>query len=165
MRNGAYQIMPPLTAAEYAALKADIAAHGVQVAVELDEAGNVLDGHHRVRACRELAIVNYPSLVRVGLTEEQKIEHALVLNLVRRHLTPVQRRAVVAELRHQGWSMPRIAARLQIAVGTVHGDLANFSKLKSWAFPARSVGKDGKSRPALRPAGKREDLARGEKLA
>jgi hypothetical protein len=29
MRNGSYQIMPPLTAAEYAALKADIAAHGV----------------------------------------------------------------------------------------------------------------------------------------
>ena len=55
MRNGAYQIMPPLTAAEYAALKADIAEHGVLVAVEMDEEGNVLDGHHRVRACQELA--------------------------------------------------------------------------------------------------------------
>ena len=87
MRNGAYQIMPPLTAAEYAALKADIAAHGVQVAVEMDEAGNVLDGHHRVRACQELAIANSPSLVRVGLNEDQKLAHALALNLVRRHLT------------------------------------------------------------------------------
>src|ERR1700694_5881422 len=64
MRNGSYQIMPPLTAAEYAALKADIAAHGVQVAVEMDEEGHVLDGHHRVRACQELAIANSPSLVR-----------------------------------------------------------------------------------------------------
>jgi len=135
--------MPALTAAEYAALKADIAAHGVQVAVEMDDEGHVLDGHHRVRACQELGIANYPSLVRVGLTEEQKIEHALALNLVRRHLTTAQRRAVVAELRHQGWSMPRIAARLQIAVGTVHGDLANFAKLKSWAFPACILGKDG----------------------
>jgi len=43
--------MPPLTAEEYATLKADIAAHGVQVAVEVDDEGNVLDGHHRVRAC------------------------------------------------------------------------------------------------------------------
>ena len=108
MRNRSYQIMPPLTAAEYAALKADIAAHGVQVAVELDEAGNVLDGHHRVRACQELGIANYPSLVRVGLTEEQKIEHALALNLVRRHLTTAQRRALGLKLRQRGWSSPAL---------------------------------------------------------
>jgi len=69
-----------------------------------------------------------------------------------RHLTTAHRRALGLKLRKRGWSSPRIAARLQVAVGTVHRDLANFSKLKSWAFPARSVGKDGKSRPALRPA-------------
>jgi hypothetical protein len=152
MRKGSYQIMPPLTAAEYAALTADIAAHGVLVPVEIDEQGQILDGHHRVKACAELGIPTWPTLVRPGLSEDEKVDHALTLNLARRHLTPGQRRAVVGALRHQGWSMPRIAARLQIAVGTVHGDLANFSKLKSSAFPARIVGKDGKSRPALRPA-------------
>ena len=46
----AYQLLPPLTYDEYQALKADIATRGVQVPIERDEAGNVLDGHHRLRA-------------------------------------------------------------------------------------------------------------------
>ncbi len=147
-----YQVLPPLTAEEYGALKADIAGHGVLVPVEIDEQGQILDGHHRVKACAELGITTWPTLVRPGLSEDEKVAHALSLNLTRRHLTPGQRRAVVVALRQQGWSMPRIAQRLQVAVGTVHGDLANFSKLKSRVLPARSIGKDGKSRPALRPA-------------
>ena len=85
----AYQILPPLTADEYAALKADIAAHGVLVPVELDEAGQVLDGHHRLRAAAELGLAEVPTVVRTGLSEDAKREHALRLNLLRRHLGPV----------------------------------------------------------------------------
>jgi hypothetical protein len=94
-----YQVMPPLTDEEYEALKADIAERGVQVPVEYDEDGNILDGYHRVRACQELGITDWPKVVRRGLTEEQKIEHALALNLHRRHLTREQRRELVARLR------------------------------------------------------------------
>lgn len=85
----AYQILPPLAADEYAALKADVARHGVLVPVELDEAGCVLDGHHRLRAAHELGLAEVPTLVRSGLSEEEKREHALRLNLLRRHLGPV----------------------------------------------------------------------------
>ena len=46
-----YQVMPPLSPEEYAALKADIATRGVLFPVEYDEDGNILDGHHRVKAC------------------------------------------------------------------------------------------------------------------
>jgi ParB-like chromosome segregation protein Spo0J len=92
----AYQILPPLGADEYAALKADIARHGVLVPVELDAAGHVLDGHHRLRAAHELGIAELPTLVRTGLSEDAKREHALRLNLLRRHLGPVMARQRVA---------------------------------------------------------------------
>jgi hypothetical protein len=51
-----YQLLPDLTEAEYAALKAHIAAWGIQVPVVRDELGHTLDGHHRERAARELGI-------------------------------------------------------------------------------------------------------------
>lgn len=91
-----YQVMPPLTDEEFAALKADIAARGVQVPVEYDEMGNVLDGHHRVQACFDLGITHWPRLIRHGLAEDEKRRHARRLNLDRRHLDREQRRSLIA---------------------------------------------------------------------
>jgi site-specific DNA-methyltransferase (adenine-specific) len=85
----AYQLFPPLRDEEYQALKADIAKRGVMVPVERDEGGRVLDGHHRVRACRELGLPDPPAVTRSGLDEPGKVEHALKANLLRRHLGPV----------------------------------------------------------------------------
>jgi len=87
--SGQYQLFNPLRAEEYEALRADIAKRGVLVPVELDEDGHILDGHHRVRACNELGI-DYPTVVRAGLDEGGKFEHVLKMNLLRRHLTPVE---------------------------------------------------------------------------
>lgn len=92
--------MPPLSADERAALKADIASRGVQVPVEYDEMGNILDGHHRTELCHELGITHWPRLVRHGLSEEEKRRHARRLNLDRRHLNTDQKRSLIeAELR------------------------------------------------------------------
>lgn len=84
-----YQLFGPLRDEEFQALKADIAKRGVMVPVERDEFGNLLDGHHRARACRELGLPEPPSIIRVGLDEGGKVEHVLKLNLLRRHLGPV----------------------------------------------------------------------------
>src|SRR5690606_26376855 len=143
-----YQVMPPLTDEEYEALKADIAQRGVQVPVEYDEDGNILDGYHRVRACLELGITDWPKVVRRGLTEEQKIEHALVLNLHRRHLTRDQRRELVAKLRGQGWSLRRIAERLGVSKSQVERDASGVP----FSAPATVTGADGKQYPATKPA-------------
>lgn len=142
-----YQLMPTLAPDEYAALKADIEKRGVQVPVEYDESGAILDGHHRVMACRELGIREWPRVVRVGMTEEQKTEHVLALNLDRRHLSREQRAELVARLRGQGWSMPRIANRLKIARNTVAADLQD-AQIEQ---PATVTGADGKTYPATRP--------------
>jgi len=137
-----------LSAEEYEALKADIAQRGVQVPVEYDEDGNILDGYHRVRACQELGITDWPKVVRRGLTEEQKIEHALALNLHRRHLTREQRRELVVRLRQQGWSLRRIAERLGVHHDTVREDLLGVGN----PTPATVTGADGKQYPATKPA-------------
>src|SRR5690606_13273769 len=138
-----------LSQEEYEALKVDIAQRGVQVPVEYDEDGNILDGYHRVRACLELGITDWPKVVRRGLSEEQKIEHALALNLHRRHLTREQRREVVARLRMQGWSLRRIADRLGVSDGTVRNDL-ELAGAQNYA-PATVTGADGKQYPATKP--------------
>lgn len=85
-----YQLLPALAADDYERLKADIAERGVMVAVEFDEGGNVLDGHHRKKIAEELGI-EYPKVVRTGLAEYEKRLHAARLNLARRHLTDGQK--------------------------------------------------------------------------
>jgi ParB-like chromosome segregation protein Spo0J len=72
-----YQILPPLDEEEFAALKTDIAARGVLVAIEVDEDGNVIDGHHRQRAWQQLTAAGtvlpaYPVVVRSGMSEPRE---------------------------------------------------------------------------------------------
>ena len=86
---GRYRVLPPLAPEARRALAEDIKRHGVLVAVEVDEDGNVLDGYHRVELAGELGI-EYPVVVRAGMSETERVEHALRLNLLRRHLGPVE---------------------------------------------------------------------------
>lgn len=88
---------------------------------------------------------------RPGLTEDEKREHVLALNLARRHLTPTQRKEIEVRLKLEGWSNTRIAEVLGVSEGTVRNDLAT-SQNYEVALPARTIGKDGKERPAHRPA-------------
>ena len=108
-----YQLMPDLSPEDYAALKADIAERGVQVAIEYDEDGNILDGHHRLRACSELGITQWPRVVRGGWSEVQKREQARKLNMARRQLTREQRQELI---RQQLMDTPEKSDR-QIAAG------------------------------------------------
>lgn len=139
-------LIPPLTDEEFAALKADIAERGVLIPVEVDENGEVLDGAHRLRACEELGI-DCERVVRPGLSHDEKRDHAIALNLARRHLTPEQRKPLVKRLRADGWSTRRIAEAAGVEEVTVRRDLAGATN----DAPERVVGKDGKSYPARRP--------------
>lgn len=119
-----YQYLPDLTAEEHAVLKADIAEHGVQVAVMIDEGGNVIDGHNRRAIAASLGIT-CPEQVVSGLTDAQKRSMALRLNSMRRNLTPDRRRPLVARLyTEDGMTQQEIAAALGIDQKTVSRDLA-----------------------------------------
>lgn len=108
-----FQVMPSLSDEDFASLKADIEERGVLVPVEYDEAGNILDGHHRIRACQELGILEWPKLIREGMTDDEKRVHARQLNLARRHLNQAQKRELIAA---QLMETPEKSDR-QIAVG------------------------------------------------
>ena len=144
-----YQIMPALTAEEYAELKADIASRGVMVPIEYDEHGNVLDGHHRLKVCSELGITEYPRVIRPGMTEAEKRTHARKLNMARRHLTQEQRRELTREQVQETpeKSDRQIAAGLGISpttAGSIRREMENIGQVSKLDT---STGLDGKSYP------------------
>lgn len=144
-----YQVMPDLTPIEYEALKADIAKRGVLVPVEVDENGDLLDGHHRVRAWQELRaegvdLPDYPRMVRTGLTEEQKRNHARSLNVLRRQLSKEQRDAVMVDMRRDGMSYRAIAEAVGTSVGAAHNIVSEVFKNEHLTI----TGTDGKIYPA-----------------
>ncbi len=111
--TGPYQLLDPLPAEDLAALEADILERGVLVAIEFDEDGNVLDGHHRLAICRKHGIEDYPKIVREGWTEEQKRTHSRRMNLARRQLSRDQKRKLIEdELRETPTSSNRKIAKL-----------------------------------------------------
>lgn len=121
MDDTMYQVMPPLTADEYAELKSDIEQRGVMVPVEYDEEGNILDGHHRVQICEELGITDFPKIVRTGFTEAEKRTHARKLNIARRHLSGEQKRELTKdEMRNNPYRSDRqVANDLGVSNGFV----------------------------------------------
>ena len=90
-----FQVMPPLTADEYAALREDIQANGVLVPITVDQHGTIIDGHHRQQIAHELGIP-CPRIVQEFATDQKRHNAALGLNLKRRHLTREQFRELIA---------------------------------------------------------------------
>jgi len=147
-----YQVMPALSQQEYEELEADILKRGVQVPLEFDEAGNVLDGYHRLKICEEHGL-GYPSIIRAGMTEEEKIEHAWKLNLARRHLTREQRRELVLRLRREGQTYRAIGERLGVSdVQAIRDVRYSVATNVATELPDRIEGKDGKSYQAQKTA-------------
>jgi len=120
-----YQLLPALSVDEYDALKADIETRGVQVPVEYDELGNILDGHHRVIICKELGITDWPRLVRVGMSEEEKRNHVRSLNLLRRHLSKEQMIEQRRAMRADGAKYQDIADATGVSYGTAHNETSD----------------------------------------
>ncbi|MFT4162497.1 MT-A70 family methyltransferase [Shinella sp.] len=146
--NAPYQVMPPLSPDDYAALEADIVKNGVLVPVEYDEHGNILDGHNRVAICESLGLVDWPRFVRKGLSEEEKRSHARSLNLARRHLSSAQKRELIeTQLRETpSLSSRAIAARLGVddkTVSSVRGKLEATAEIPQLD---KTVGADGRER-------------------
>ena len=83
-----FQLFPELRPDEYEALKADIAERGILVPAEVDQDGQVLDGHHRLRIAGELGI-DCPTVQRTFASDDERIAHIISLNLKRRHLDAV----------------------------------------------------------------------------
>ena len=141
-----YQFLPPLSDDERKALRESIETFGVLHHVVTDEDGAIIDGHHRAEVAAELGI-EYSTTVLPGLSEEEKIETALTLNLGRRHLGPEEKRGLVADLRKRGLSVRWISEKTGIPKSTVH----RYSQRVPGGTPEYIGGRDGKRYRATRP--------------
>lgn len=149
-----YQMLPDMPSEQYEALKADIAERGVLTPIDVDELGNILDGHHRHRACVELGINDYPSIVRPGLSEAEKRLFARKANALRRHLTRAQLREIIAAQMKETptWANNRIASELGTDGKTVAAMRESLEATSEIPKLDRLVGADGKERPVKRRA-------------
>ncbi len=87
--------VPTLPAEEYGQLRADIAERGLQVPLEINRNGEVLDGCERLRAARDLGIES----VEVRLVDvEDEATYVALAAVRRRHLNPGQRAALTTTL-------------------------------------------------------------------
>lgn len=120
------QLLPSLAAGEYECLKADIAKNGVMVEVVFDSEGRLIDGHHRVRASRELGLPDPPKRVVDCKSDVERQCLVLRLNLNRRHLSPEQvaevrkrQQGLAVELRNKGKAQAEIAEMLGVSQPTI----------------------------------------------
>jgi len=147
-----YQVLPPMPPEQFAALKADIAERGVLVPIDVDEEGHILDGHHRYRACVDLKITDFSTIVRPGMSEEDRRMFARKSNMLRRHLTREQVRQLIAEQLKDtpNWANSRIAQALGVddkTVATVRSQMEATSEIPKLD---KLIGADGKERSTKR---------------
>ncbi len=96
------RIFPPMAQAEFEALKADILRHGLREPITTHE-GEIVDGIHRDRACRELGI---EPLTVEWSGEGSLLDFVVGKNLHRRHLTESQRALVAARIANLAGGRP-----------------------------------------------------------
>jgi N6-adenosine-specific RNA methylase IME4 len=143
-------LLPPLAEGDYNTLKADISERGLIVPIVIDEQNNIIDGHNRLRIAAELNLTEIPFDIRVNLSEEEKQQLALDLNLHRRHLDKEQRAGFALQMKQQGMSYPQIAEKLGVDPKTVWNDVNRTLENSKVELPP-TTGKDGKTRPATMP--------------
>ncbi len=117
------QIFPPMSAAEFSALKADIEEHGVREPL-WTYGGQVIDGRHRLRACEELSL-DPPVRAYAG---DDPVAFVVSLNLHRRHLDESQRCMVGAAIANLSEGRPSQTASIEAVSQGEAAQLLNVSR-------------------------------------
>jgi 16S rRNA G966 N2-methylase RsmD len=85
------ELVHPLTKNKFEALLASIAKNnGIREPIIINRARKVLDGHHRVKACRQLGVEYVPAIVRNFDSEPKERAYAISTNRERRQLNDYQ---------------------------------------------------------------------------
>lgn len=144
-----YQMLPSMPPEQFDALKADIAERGVLTPIDIDEDGHILDGHHRYRVCTELGLTDFPTIVRPGMSEEDRRAFARKANMLRRHLSREQVRHLIAEQLKEtpNWANNRIGQQLGVDSKTVSAVRKKLETTSEIPKLDKLIGADGKERP------------------
>lgn len=142
-------VLPPLGDAEAERLNDSIAETGIQVRLIVDEFYNVIDGEHRLKVAAKNNAKSIPFEVRPGLTDEEKKQLMIELNLHRRHLSVKQLNQLIIKFRTEGRSLRQIGKKLGISHSTVKRKLADSTVTGNTVkLPDEIIGKDNKKRSA-----------------
>ena len=87
-----------MTPEEYEALRDDIAHNGVEEPILVTSEGIIIDGHERFKAATELGLRKYPIRILGNMSQQERKEKAIALNLLRRQLSESERRHWLEEL-------------------------------------------------------------------
>ena len=87
-------LIPEMTEKEYLDLKTSIDEEGIRHAIDINADNTILDGRHRVRACKSLGIKSI-MYNRHDLSESEAIKFVRDTAIERRHLTKEQRLNIV----------------------------------------------------------------------
>jgi len=145
--------MRPLTEDEYSELRQSIIENGrVLVPIVMDEDGNVIDGHHRLKICQELGFekyANYDVQIIPGLTETEKLHMAEQLNEARRQLTMEEKRNEIKRRLIQAPEVSdrQIAADIGVDKNTVNSQRKKLERTGEIHQLNTNIGADGKERP------------------
>ena len=129
-------VVPQMTARLFAAFRADVAARGVLVPLEVTAGGVVLDGRQRLRAALELGLERVPVRLVAPVDE---LRHILLAALQRRDLDPSQRAALQIELSdyERGRDLRRERSNANLRGGNAAG-LSRWQRCLLWGSCAMS---------------------------
>ena len=141
-------VLPALPPDEYAQLLDSIRQRGVLQPLLITANHVLIDGHERWKAICELGLSRYPIRIIGNLSEPERVELAIRVNLERRHLSVAQRRELAALLLRADPSRTNRAV-----AGTVGCDHKTVGKVRSTLqqvgeipkVDRASTGRDGKT--------------------
>lgn len=122
-------VFPLIAGAEFDALVADVAAHGLHIPIVLHHDGRILDGRNRYRACQAAGVE--PVFETWAGEPGSEVAYVVSLNLNRRHLDTTQRSIVaarIATLKHGGDRVSEQAASLPVATQAEAAEMLNVSE-------------------------------------
>ncbi len=126
-------------------LAASIRTHGILQPLLVSEAGDgayvLIAGERRLRAARLAGLEAVPVVIRERLDRQEEIELALVENLQRRDLSPLEEARAYEQLRAElGLTQAEIASR----VGVDRSTVANALRLLKLPEAVQSMVEDGR---------------------
>jgi ParB family transcriptional regulator, chromosome partitioning protein len=125
-----------------AELKQSIQEHGILQPIVLRTAPGgyeIIAGERRWRASKELGLTAVPAVVRDGVTDQAMLELAMVENLQRADLDPIEKAKGFRQLVERGMTQDQVAQKM----GLQRSSVANFLRLLDLSESVQKVVTEG----------------------
>src|SRR6516164_4325602 len=155
------KMFPPISEEAFGKLAADIKLHGLRQHIVLYQ-GKILDGNNRYRACSLAG--RKPTFADFTGIDADARNYVISVNIHRRHLSPDQRRDIIAALlkADPGQSNRQVADAAKAdhkTVGTVRAEMVAGGEIP---HQEKTVGKDGVAQPTKTKRGGKGGKTKGK---